>query len=82
MEVVLDLYSSVHSDDEPLISMDEASVQLQGHLYEAFSAPEAHCLARRLEIYHTPRNGSWLNVAEIELSILSKQCLDRRIPTK
>ena len=51
-------------------------------LYEAFPAPEAHRLARRLEIYHTPRNGSWLNVAEIELSILSKQCLDRRIPTK
>lgn len=38
-------------------------------LYEAFPAPEAHCLARRLEIYHTPRNGSWLNVAEIGLSI-------------
>ena len=51
-------------------------------LYEAFPAPEAHRLARRLEIYHTPRNGSWLNVAEIELSILSKQCLARRIPTK
>lgn len=50
-------------------------------LYEAFPAPEAHRLARRLEIYHTPRNGSWLNVAEIELSILSKQCLARRIPT-
>ncbi len=50
-------------------------------LYEAFPAPEAHRLARRLEIYHTPRNGSWLNVAEIELSVLSKQCLDRRIST-
>ena len=50
-------------------------------LYEAFPATEAHRLARRLEIYHTPRNGSWLNVAEIELSVLSKQCLDRRIPT-
>ncbi|WP_434683792.1 IS630 family transposase [Pseudanabaena minima] len=51
-------------------------------LYEAFPAPEAHRLARRLEIYHTPRNGSWLNVAETELSVLSKQCLDRRIPSK
>ena len=38
-------------------------------------------MARRLEIYHTPRNGSWLNVAEIELSVLSEQCLDRRIST-
>ncbi len=48
-------------------------------LYEAFPAAEAHRLARRLEIHHTPRNGSWLNVAEIELSILGRQCLDRRI---
>lgn len=48
-------------------------------LYEAFPAEEAHRLARRLEIHHTPRNGSWLNVAEIELSVLGRQCLDRRI---
>jgi hypothetical protein len=44
-------------------------------LYEAFPADEAH----RLEIHYTPRNGSWLNVAEIELGILSRQCLNRRI---
>lgn len=50
-------------------------------LYEAFPAPEAHRLARRLEIYYTPRNGSWLNVAEAELSVLSRQCLERRIPS-
>lgn len=164
MEVVLDLYSSTHRADQPLICMDEAAIQLQGHVYEplqmqpghdakvdyhytregtqalfmffdpirgwrrvtnrdhrtsldwaeevrqllevdypqadkikllcdnlntheiaslykAFPAPEAHRLARRLEIYHTPRNGSWLNVAEIELSVLAQQCLDRRIPT-
>lgn len=48
-------------------------------LYQAFPAAEAHRLARRLEIHHTPRNGSWLNVAEIELSVLARQCLDRRI---
>jgi hypothetical protein len=48
-------------------------------LYEAFPADEAHRLARRLEIHYTPRNGSWLNVAEIELSVLTRQCLDRRI---
>ena len=48
-------------------------------LYETFSADEAHRLARKLNIIHTPRNGSWLNVAEIELSFLSRQCLDRRI---
>lgn len=48
-------------------------------LYETFPAPDAHRLARKLEIYYTPRNGSWLNVAEIELSVLSQQCLARRI---
>ena len=48
-------------------------------LYAAFPAVEAHRLRQRLEIHHTPRNGSWLNVAEIELGVLSRQCLDRRI---
>jgi DDE superfamily endonuclease len=162
MEEVLDLYESEHSEEEPLICMDEASKQLLRHerdplmmepgkplredyhyerrgvqaifmffdpnrgwrrasardsrtrvdwaeeirrlldedypharrvklvcdnlnthgiasLYDAFPAEEAHRLARRLEIHHTPRNGSWLNIAEIELSALAKQCTDRRI---
>lgn len=48
-------------------------------LYERFPAAQARELARRLEIHYTPRNGSWLNVAEIELSVLARQCLDRRI---
>jgi len=48
-------------------------------LYATFPAEEAHRLSKRLEIHYTPRNGSWLNVAEIELSVLSRQCLDRRI---
>ncbi len=48
-------------------------------LYAAFPPAEAPRLARRLEIHYTPRNGSWLNVAEIELSVLSEQCLRRRI---
>ncbi len=48
-------------------------------LYEAFPGPQAGALRRRLELRHTPRNGSWLNVAEIELAVLSRQCLDRRI---
>jgi hypothetical protein len=47
-------------------------------LYEAFPVEQAHRLARRLEIHHTPRSGSWLNVAEIESSVLARQCLDRR----
>jgi len=49
-------------------------------LYEAFEPEEAHRLAQRLEIHHTPKHGSWLNIAEIELSALTTQCLDHRIP--
>jgi hypothetical protein len=162
MEVVLDLYQSEHTSDEPLICMDEAAISLHSDLYEsipmrpgfdakedyhyeregtralfmfidpirgwrrvssrehrtrvdwaleirqlleidyphahkikllcdnlnthhiaslyeAFDAEEAHRLARRLELYFTPRNGSWLNITEIELSILQQQCLKRRI---
>ncbi len=162
MEVVLDLYTSEHRPSEPLVCMDEASVELHSDvyepipmkphqdakedyhyerqgvralfmffdplrgwrrvssrehrtridwaeeirqlldedypqarkvkllcdnlnthhiasLYEAFPPEEAHRLARRLEIYYTPRNGSWLNVTEIELSVLQEQCLKRRI---
>jgi len=48
-------------------------------LYEAFEPAEARRLARRLELHYTPKHGSWLNIAEIDLSVLSKQCLDRRI---
>jgi hypothetical protein len=48
-------------------------------LYAAFPAEEAHRIRQRLEIHYTPRSGSWLNVAEIELGVLSRQCLDRRI---
>jgi hypothetical protein len=50
-----------------------------GSLYETFPAEQAHRLAKRLNLIHTPRNGSWLNVAEIELSVLARQCLNRRI---
>ncbi len=46
--------------------------------YAAFEAPTAHRLSRRLRIVHTPRNGSWLNFAEMELSVLTRQCLNRR----
>lgn len=51
-------------------------------LYAAFGPAEAHALKNRLEIHYTPKSGSWLNVAEIELSVLGRQCLDRRIGTK
>jgi hypothetical protein len=59
---------------------DNLNIHHIASLYQAFPAPEANALASRLEMIHTPRNGSWLNVAEIELSVLSQQCLGRRIP--
>ena len=58
---------------------DNLNTHTIASLYAAFPAAQAGALRRRLELRHTPRNGSWLNVAEIELSVLSRQCLDRRI---
>jgi hypothetical protein len=51
-------------------------------LYEVFAPAEAKRILDRLEFHYTPKHGSWLNMAEIELSVLSRQCLDRRIPDK
>lgn len=62
--------------------MDNLNTHSIGSLYEAFEPAEARRLAKRLEIHHTPKHGSWLNVAEIELRVLSVQCLARRIPDK
>ena len=62
--------------------MDNLNTHSVGSLYEAFSPEEAHRLASRLEIHYTPKHASWLNVAEVELSVLSRQCLDRRIPSR
>ena len=60
---------------------DNLNTHHEAALYATLPPGGAHRLARRLEIIHTPRNGSWLNVAEIELSVLARQCLDRRIGT-
>jgi transposase len=67
--------------DAPMIKLvcDNLNIHHIGSLYYAFPAETARRLARRLSIHHTPRNGSWLNIAETELSVLSQQCLDRRI---
>jgi hypothetical protein len=58
---------------------DNLNTHTTASLYEAFPAPQARALSERLEIHYTPVHGSWLNVAEIELSVLARQCLDRRI---
>lgn len=59
---------------------DNLNTHVISSLYEAFPAPKARELARRLVMHHTPKHGSWLNVAEIQISVLSRQCLCRRIP--
>ncbi|WP_427017203.1 IS630 family transposase [Pseudarthrobacter sp. P1] len=62
-----------------VLVMDNLNTHTIGSLYETFAPAKAHALAQRLEIHHTPKHGSWLNIAEIELSALTRQCLDRRI---
>ena len=59
--------------------MDNLNTHTITSLYETFEPQEAQRLASRLEIHHTPKHGSWLNMAEIELSVLKGQCLNRRI---
>ena len=62
--------------------MDNLNTHVLSSLYEAFPANEAFRLAQRMEIHYTPKHGSWLNIAEVELSALETQCLGkRRIPT-
>jgi len=66
--------------EQIVLVMDQLNVDTPGSLYEAFPPAEAKRLASKLEIHHTPKHGSWLNMAEAELSVLTRQCLDRRIP--
>ena len=62
-----------------VLVLDQLNTHSPASLYEAFPPEEAKRLANRLEIHHTPKHGSWLNMAEIELSALARQCLSRRI---
>ena len=61
---------------------DNLNTHIPAALYEVFAPAEAKRILDRLEFHYTPKHGSWLNMAEIELSVLSRQCLDRRIPDK
>lgn len=65
-----------------VLVMDNLNTHDKTSLYEAFEPAEAKRLADKLEIHYTPKHGSWLNMAEIEFSHLSRQCLDRRIESK
>lgn len=78
-KIVDELYP--HAECVTLVC-DQLNTHTIASLYEAFTPDEAHRLARKLEIVHTPKHGSWLNMAEIEFSALGRQCLNRRIPDK
>ena len=65
-----------------VLVLDNLNTHAARALYQTFPAAEARRLWRKLEVHYTPKPGSWLNVAECELSVLARQCLHRRIPTR
>ena len=65
-----------------ILVMDQLNTHSAASFYEAFQPKEAQWLASKIEIHYTPKHGSWLNMAEIELSALARQCLNRRVPRK
>jgi len=82
-EVVRWLVEEVHEEAEKVVLvMDNLNTHKIASLYEAFPPERARRIAEKLEIHHTPKHGSWLNMAEIELSVLARQCLGRRIESK
>ncbi len=66
--------------EKVVLVMDNLNTHTPAALYEAFAPTEARRIAQKLEIHYTPKHGSWLNMAEIELSVLARQCLEQRIP--
>jgi hypothetical protein len=79
---VLKDLSDIHlvSAEKIVLTQDNLNTHVQASLYEAFPPAEARRLAERFEWIYTPKHGSWLNLAESELGVLAKQCLERRIP--
>jgi DDE superfamily endonuclease len=79
-EVLRWLAEDIHPEAAVIVLVqDNLNTHTLASLYEAFPPEQARRLAERFEVHYTPKHGSWLNVAEIELSVLSRQCLDRRI---
>jgi hypothetical protein len=82
-ECIRELVDVHYPDAEKIVLvMDNLNTHSVGSLYEAFEPAEARRLAEKLEIHHTPKHGSWLNMAEIEIGILSRQCLSKYIESK
>lgn len=82
MEIKQLLDVSYPDADKIVLVMDNLNTHTGASLYEVFQPQEARRLLDRLEIHHTPKHGSWLNIAEIELRVLNGQCLNRHIPDK
>ncbi len=79
-QVIRELCDVYYPDANKIVLvMDNLNTHKTASLYEAFEPAEARRLTERLEIHYTPKHGSWLDMAETELSVLTKQCLDRRI---
>jgi DDE superfamily endonuclease len=74
--------ADVHYPEAPVIAvvLDNLSTHSPAALYQTFPPAEARRLIKRLEFHYTPKHGSWLNMAELEFAVLSRQCLDRRLP--
>lgn len=77
---VREMVDQIYPDAEQIVLvMDNLNTHNKSSLYEAFGPAEAKRIADKLEIHYTPKHGSWLDMAEIELGILARQCLSRRI---
>jgi hypothetical protein len=81
--VLREIVDEDYADAEVIVLvMDNLNTHKPASLYEAFEPAEARRIVNRLEIHYTPKHGSWLDMAEIELNVLQKQCLNRRIPDR
>lgn len=82
-QLMKDLVDIHYPDAEKIrLVMDNLNTHMASSLYETFEPAEAKRILNKLEFHYTPKHGSWLNMAEIEFSVLSRQCLDRRIGEK
>lgn len=79
-QVLRELVDSHPEAEQIVLVLDNLNTHKLGSLYETFPPAEARRVAAKLEIHYTPKHGSWLNMAEIELSVLGRQCLRRRLP--
>lgn len=79
-QLIKELVDEHFPEKKIVLVMDNLNTHKLGSLYATFEPEEARRIAERLEIHYTPKHGSWLDMAEIEIGVLSRQCLNRRIP--